>query len=72
MAIIVPKVAAIGYLLIAVLTITIRHRGLAEPTVCANTAVGWETSLARLAQMLADGAAPTDLYDCTGKGSRKN
>lgn len=39
--------------------ITLRHQGeFASPLVCANIAIGWETSFAHLAQILAgDGTA---------------
>jgi uncharacterized protein YndB with AHSA1/START domain len=39
--------------------VTLRHEGeFAAPVVCANIAIGWETSLARLAQMLAAQTTP--------------
>jgi uncharacterized protein YndB with AHSA1/START domain len=39
--------------------ITLRQEGkFAAPVACANIAIGWETSLARLAQMLATQATP--------------
>ncbi len=34
--------------------VTLRHQGVADHVVCANTCLGWETSFAHLAQMLAD------------------
>lgn len=38
--------------------LTLRHSGFASREVCANTSSGWETSLQRLAQLLApEGAA---------------
>ena len=35
--------------------VTLRHTGFTSPETCTNTAIGWETSFARLAQCLADG-----------------
>lgn len=32
--------------------LTLRHEGLRVPEICINTAKGWETSLARLAELL--------------------
>jgi len=32
--------------------LTLRHEGLRVPEICVNTAKGWETSLARLAELL--------------------
>lgn len=32
--------------------LTLRHDGLRVPEICTNTARGWETSLARLAELL--------------------
>lgn len=37
--------------------ITLRHAGFRSREVCAGTAVGWETSFARLAELLAEGGS---------------
>ncbi|MDH7795551.1 MULTISPECIES: SRPBCC domain-containing protein [unclassified Beijerinckia] len=33
--------------------ITLRHAGIAVPAICTNTGIAWETSFARLAEILA-------------------
>jgi Activator of Hsp90 ATPase homolog 1-like protein len=33
--------------------VTLRHAGFTSAETCANTAIGWETSFAQLAQSLA-------------------
>ena len=38
--------------------ITLRHFGFVVPEVCNNTCIGWETSLERLAEILATKRAP--------------
>jgi uncharacterized protein YndB with AHSA1/START domain len=38
--------------------VTLRHSGFASRDVCDNTALGWETSLERLAQLLAPERPP--------------
>jgi uncharacterized protein YndB with AHSA1/START domain len=34
--------------------VTLRHSGFDSPAVCTNTAIGWETSFERLAEILAE------------------
>jgi uncharacterized protein YndB with AHSA1/START domain len=39
--------------------VTLRHSGFMKRETCANTAIGWETSLERLAELLAQAPAPS-------------
>lgn len=34
--------------------LTLKHEGLKVPAVCRNTGIGWETSFARLSEMMSD------------------
>jgi uncharacterized protein YndB with AHSA1/START domain len=38
--------------------VTLRHSGFVAPEMCTNTCIGWETSFARLAEILATQRTP--------------
>src|SRR5262249_42746196 len=40
--------------------LTLRHSCFAQQEACANFGVGWQTSLERLAEILANGRAPSE------------